>query len=702
MGIFSTAVMNVCAGEGDVSINENHFPDVVFRNYIKNNLDSNKDGVLSTAEIKATKEISLDYSDVKSFAGIEYFGNLEKLDISHNQLVTLDLSKNTELLELYCNYNNLTTLDVSKNTKLLKLYCRFNNLTTLDVSKNTKLLDLDCTCNDLTTLDVSKNTALKYLECSNNQLTTLDVSKNKALKSLNCGDNQISILDLNNNTELTCIYCANNQLTTLDVSKHIGLESLYCYDNKLTTLRFGNNTVLSLVYCYGNQLTALDLSKNIELTKLGCESNKLRTLDLSKNTKLKYLSCYDNKLTTLDVSRIPQLKEAVLNGEVDKSYSDHNNYYKSIYFLIIDKDVDIITVSYAVTFNANGAGGSMEEIYVPKGDKFTLPECGFLPEEGKVFDKWDKGKPGDVIDVSNDLTLNALWKNHSLTFVPVPAKAATCTVNGNEAYYKCSECGKYYLDADGMIEIYENSWVTDIDTSRHAYSAPIYTWSDDGKTCTAKAVCEWNKDHVVTEDATISSAVTTEATMKSKGITTYTAIFTKAPFTVQTKDISDIPELIDNIIPESEVITGKLFKDKLTNASYIITSEEPNNLTIAYVSSSGENNGIETIPEDVTINGKKYKVTEIKANAFKNNKKLKKITIGKNIKKIGKNAFLGCKNLKTVTIMTKKLTKKTVGVNAFKGINDKAKVRVPKSKLKSYKKILKASGIKGKKQQITK
>ena len=103
----------------------------------------------------------------------------------------------------------------------------------------------------------------------------------------------------------------------------------------------------------------------------------------------------------------------------------------------------------------------------------------------------------------------------------------------------------------------------------------------------------------------------------------------------------------------------------------------------------------------VRTNGKTYKVTAIAANAFKNNKKLKKVTIGENVKTIGKNAFYGCKKLKTVTIKTSQLTKKTVGKNAFAKINSKTKVKVPKSKLKAYKKLLKSKGINGKKQKIS-
>lgn len=98
------------------------------------------------------------------------------------------------------------------------------------------------------------------------------------------------------------------------------------------------------------------------------------------------------------------------------------------------------------------------------------------------------------------------------------------------------------------------------------------------------------------------------------------------------------------------------------------------------------------IPATVKISGKNYKVTSIANNAFKNNKKLKKVTIGVNVNKIGKAAFKGCKNLKSIIIKTKKLTAKKVGANAFKGINKKATFKVPKKKVKAYKKIVKAKG----------
>lgn len=99
-----------------------------------------------------------------------------------------------------------------------------------------------------------------------------------------------------------------------------------------------------------------------------------------------------------------------------------------------------------------------------------------------------------------------------------------------------------------------------------------------------------------------------------------------------------------------------------------------------------------TIPATVTIQGKKYKVTSIEANAFKNNKKLKSVTVGTNVKSIGKDAFSGCGNLKKITIKSTKL--QSVGKNALKGVNKKAVIKVPKSKLSSYKKLFKGKGQK--------
>lgn len=108
-------------------------------------------------------------------------------------------------------------------------------------------------------------------------------------------------------------------------------------------------------------------------------------------------------------------------------------------------------------------------------------------------------------------------------------------------------------------------------------------------------------------------------------------------------------------------------------------------------------------------------IDEIAINSFKNCKKLKKvdlccnlisigndafrncismkaITIPEKVKTIGKYSFYNAKNLKSITINSSKLT--TVGSGAFTKIYSKATFKVPKSKLKKYKKMIKKSSPK--------
>lgn len=138
----------------------------------------------------------------------------------------------------------------------------------------------------------------------------------------------------------------------------------------------------------------------------------------------------------------------------------------------------------------------------------------------------------------------------------------------------------------------------------------------------------------------------------------------------------------------------------LTKGKTKYTVTDPKKKTVAYKQFKDPKATKLTIPDTVKIGGKTYKVTSIAAEAFKGNKKLKKVTIGKNIQSIGKEAFYGCRKLSSITIKTTKLKSKTVGAKAFKGIAAKAKIKVPKSKKVSYKKLLKAKGI-GKKVKIS-
>ena len=129
--------------------------------------------------------------------------------------------------------------------------------------------------------------------------------------------------------------------------------------------------------------------------------------------------------------------------------------------------------------------------------------------------------------------------------------------------------------------------------------------------------------------------------------------------------------------------------DKKTKATYKVTTSN----TVQYVKASSKKAKTIKVPSTITVNGVKCQVTSIAPKAMKGNKKLKKVIIPSSIRTIGTQAFAGCKNLKNITIQTPYLTKKSVGAKAFKGISNKAVIKVPKKQLKAYQKLLKTKGV---------
>ena len=214
---------------------------------------------------------------------------------------------------------------------------------------------------------------------------------------------------------------------------------------------------------------------------------------------------------------------------------------------------------------------------------------------------------------------------------------------------------------------------------------------------------------------------------------------------------------------QGTVEKGTIVVDEATGNDYTVTSTGSNK-TVKFTEYFGTKTTV-VIPDVIKVGNANYKVTEISASAFKNNKKIKTVTIGNNVtkigasafsgctslqsvklaknvktigdkafynckklssitlssklttigkqaffkctslkkitipskvKKIGTKAFYGCKKLKNITIKTKKLKSSNVGKHAFKGIYSKATIKVPKSKLKTYKKLLKSKGVSSK------
>ena len=212
------------------------------------------------------------------------------------------------------------------------------------------------------------------------------------------------------------------------------------------------------------------------------------------------------------------------------------------------------TVYGDVTLQENITINEGESLTIPDGASLTVPEGTTLTNNGTVTTE-----EGGTLTNNGSLVCNHHFGGtatctekatcdlcgaeygdflpHSLT--KTEAKAPTCTGAGNEAYWTCGTCGKYFNDASGNTEITEDSWM--LGPIGHDWMDAVYTWSDDGSTCTATRTCKHDSAHTETVEATVTPAQTKAPSCTQMGETTYTAAFEADWAMTQTKVLADIP-----------------------------------------------------------------------------------------------------------------------------------------------------------------
>ncbi len=314
-----------------IPINEETFPDPVFREYVlkivgssvlteekaqqievldvsKNNIKkvlgdrAPITSLMGIRYLRYVKDLNCSGQKLKKTLNLEQNSRVEKLNCSGNQLTGLWFHKGSLLRYLDCSVNQFTALDLSKNPELTELSCSSNKLTSLDLSANKKLQEINASSNKLTALDVRQLPELTHLYLwSNSDLKSIDVSKNTKLEFLSVSHCKLTSLDVSNNRKLVELFVYNNQLTALDVSSNYLLKKLSCYENQITALDLSYNGALEDLGVNDNPIIELDLRAQSNLQKLSCSAMKLKKLDVDRCTKLRRLYCNDNQIETLDL-----------------------------------------------------------------------------------------------------------------------------------------------------------------------------------------------------------------------------------------------------------------------------------------------------------------------------------------------------------------------------------------------------------------
>ena len=284
------------------------------------------------------------------------------------------------------------------------------------------------------------------------------------------------------------------------------------------------------------------------------------------------------------------------------------------------------------------------------------------------------------------------WDDGKITTPP------TCTKTGVKQY-TCTICSETKTEEIAALgHDYSSDWTIDTAAACETVGSKSHhcTRCDSKKDITeipAPGKHTWNNG-VITKPATIAEEGVKTYTCTVCGVTRTETIaklpmptVTPVPTATPTPAITSAP----TVTPTPSVSVGTKITDKKTGNIYKVTSSRSSSQTVAFIGNKVKTSVI--IPTTIKIKGATYKVTEISTNAFKNNRKLKKVVIGQNIVRIGKNSFYGCKKLTSITIKSSRLTLKNIGKNAFKNTSPKATVKVPKKQKVLYNQILKKRGL---------
>ena len=179
----------------------------------------------------------------------------------------------------------------------------------------------------------------------------------------------------------------------------------------------------------------------------------------------------------------------------------------------------------SIAFNNNeDVNGAIFEMTFRIKPSATVTQTTIQAEEftakAKAADNSENDVPITV--VSGTITIQ---QTHTHTLIATAAKAATCTEDGNIAFWYCSGCGKYFSDANAEHEITQAQTV--VPTLGHDWGE--WTESKAAK-CTEKGeekrVCKRDGNHTETRETEALGhdyvAVVTAPTCTENGYTTYT------------------------------------------------------------------------------------------------------------------------------------------------------------------------------------
>ena len=236
-------------------------------------------------------------------------------------------------------------------------------------------------------------------------------------------------------------------------------------------------------------------------------------------------------------------------GNKQKSYT-MPNYITKIAWYAFDRAENLEKITLSNKLEEISIGSfqdciNLKQIHIPEGikriDDYSFWGCKNLK---KVY------FPKSLTEINNNVFAN-VWSITDVYFA------------GSKEQWEQLPKGNTF---DKITPTYHYNYkYVDCDENGHNYAQPIYTWSSDNKTVTAKKVC-LNNDLHIEEETVITKQTTKNADCLQDGCITYTANFENSAFEEQTKT-EVIPALgHEEIIDQSKEAT--CIEDGLTEGSH--------------------------------------------------------------------------------------------------------------------------------------
>ena len=352
------AYINCKAEETTVAVDEAHFPDENFRKYITENIDKDKNGVLSSKEISKVKSIDILnetnenylkpnkyklYSEI-NIKGIEYFTNLHDVLICSkkiNNLNSIVQNKRLNWIRIYCGKINFAELPPIKSLRQLEIYA--DDMEAIDLSKYSNLCFLTLSSKSNRVLHINCKKNKKLIEISINsgakKKTRLDFSNNKDLmkielnicyskiiypqkndiENLNINMRQLNqkmqIKGLKRLKTLRLKFANKDKIRKLKISNCPKLKTIIVKGKgKLHTLNFTQMKKLQSVYVeFGKSLRQIHFSKTPNVKDIGISGINIKKMNINSLKKLDYIDVDHCGLKKVDLRNLKQLEELMWN-----------------------------------------------------------------------------------------------------------------------------------------------------------------------------------------------------------------------------------------------------------------------------------------------------------------------------------------------------------------------------------------------------